>query len=93
MQASGACGDEASRVLKPVGVLCLNFGAKPRDPWTPLYVVQATRPHLKLQNIIHWIKSIAIDRSSAGAAAGLTRDLAVGHYKPINSDRFLNDCH
>ena len=22
-----------------------------------------------------------------------TRDLAVGHYKPINSDRFLNDCH
>jgi site-specific DNA-methyltransferase (adenine-specific) len=23
----------------------------------------------------------------------LTRDLAVGHYKPINSDRFLNDCH
>src|SRR2546421_9469447 len=39
------------------------------------------------------IKSIAIDRSSAGAAAGLERDLAVGHYKPINSDRFLNDCH
>ena len=31
--------------------------------------------------------------ASAGAAAGLTRDLAVGHYKPINSDRFLNDCH
>ena len=24
---------------------------------------------------------------------GLTRDLAVGHYKPINSERFLNDCH
>jgi site-specific DNA-methyltransferase (adenine-specific) len=23
----------------------------------------------------------------------LSRDLAVGHYKPINSDRFLNDCH
>src|SRR5207237_10099175 len=54
---------------------------------------QAVRPPLRLQNIIHWIKSIAIDRSSAGAAAGLTRDLAVGHYKPINSDRFLNDCH
>jgi len=28
-----------------------------------------------------------------GAAAGLTRDLAIGHYKPINSERFLNDCH
>jgi site-specific DNA-methyltransferase (adenine-specific) len=23
----------------------------------------------------------------------LARDLAVGHYKPINSPRFLNDCH
>jgi site-specific DNA-methyltransferase (adenine-specific) len=48
---------------------------------------------LRLQNIIHWIKSIAIDRTSAGAAAGLTRDLAIGHYKPINSERFVNDCH
>ena len=25
--------------------------------------------------------------------SGTSRDLAVGHYKPINSDRFLNDCH
>jgi len=55
-------------------------------------VAQAVRPHFQLQNIIHWVKSIAIDQTSAGAAAGLTRDLAVGHYKPINSDRFLNDC-
>src|SRR5580765_3425922 len=83
----------ATRVLKPDGSLFLNVGAKPSDPWTALDVVQATRSHLKLQNIIHWIKSIAIDQSSAGAAAGLTRDLAVGHYKPINSDRFVNDCH
>src|SRR5947208_5997 len=84
---------EAARVLRPDGSLFLNVGAKPSDPWTALDVAQAARSHLRLQNIIHWIKSIAIDRSSAGAAAGLTRDLAVGHYKPINSDRFLNDCH
>ena len=83
----------AARVLRPDGSLFLNVGAKPSDPWTALDVAQAARSHLRLQNIIHWIKSIAIDRSSAGAAAGLTRDLAVGHYKPINSDRFLNDCH
>jgi site-specific DNA-methyltransferase (adenine-specific) len=83
----------ATRVLRPDGSLFLNVGAKPSDPWTALDVVQATRSHLKLQNIIHWIKSIAIDQASAGAAAGLTRDLAIGHYKPINSDRFLNDCH
>ena len=83
----------ATRVLRPDGSLFLNVGAKPTDPWTALDVAQAARSHLRLQNVIHWIKSIAIDRESAGVAAGLTRDLAVGHYKPINSDRFLNDCH
>jgi site-specific DNA-methyltransferase (adenine-specific) len=83
----------AAKALRPDGSLFLNVGAKPSDPWTALDVVQAVRPHLRLQNIIHWIKSIAIDRTSAGAAAALTRDLAVGHYKPINSERFLNDCH
>jgi site-specific DNA-methyltransferase (adenine-specific) len=83
----------AARVLRPDGSLFLNVGAKPTDPWTALDVAQAVRPHLRMQNIIHWIKSIAIDRESAGVAAGLARDLAVGHYKPINSDRFVNDCH
>src|SRR5512147_2147800 len=83
----------AARVLTPDGSLFLNVGAKPTDPWTALDVAQAVRPHLRLQNIIHWVKSIAIDRDAAGAAAGLERDLAVGHYKPINSERFLNDCH
>jgi site-specific DNA-methyltransferase (adenine-specific) len=83
----------AARVLRPEGSLFLNVGARPTDPWTALDVAQAVRSRLRLQNIIHWIKSIAIDRESAGAAAGLSRDLAVGHYKPINSDRFLNDCH
>jgi site-specific DNA-methyltransferase (adenine-specific) len=83
----------AARVLRPDGSLFLNVGTRPSDPWTALDVAQAARPYLQLQNIIHWIKSIAIDRQATGAAAGLTRDLAVGHYKPINSDRFLNDCH
>jgi site-specific DNA-methyltransferase (adenine-specific) len=83
----------ATQALRPDGSLFLNVGAKPSDPWTALDVAQAARPYLRLQNLIHWVKSIAIERSSAGAAAGLTRDLAVGHYKPINSERFLNDCH
>ena len=83
----------AARVLRPDGSLFLNVGAKPSDPWTAMDVAQAVRPHLLLQNIIHWVKSIAIEQELAGTAAALTRDLAVGHYKPINSDRFLNDCH
>lgn len=82
----------AARVLRPDGSLFLNVGARPTNPWTALDVAQTVRAHLRLQNVIHWIKSIAIDRESAGSAAGLDRDLAVGHYKPINSSRFLNDC-
>jgi len=81
------------RVLEPDGSLFLNVGAKPTDPWTAMDVAQAARPHLELQNTIHWIKSIAIDRDAAGVATDLDRDIAVGHYKPINSSRFVNDCH
>jgi site-specific DNA-methyltransferase (adenine-specific) len=74
---------QAARALAPDGSLFLNVGAIPTDPWTALDIAQAVRPHLKLQNTFHWIKSIALDREN----------LAVGHYKPINSKRFVNDCH
>ena len=83
----------AARALAVDGSLFLNVGAKPTEPWTALDVAQAARPHLRLQNTIHWIKSIAIEKSVAGSRAGLKEDLAVGHYKPINSQRFLHDCH
>ena len=79
--------------MREDGSLFLNVGAKPTDPWIPLEVAQVARRQFKLQNTIHWVKSIAIDREAAGAAAGLEKDVAVGHYKPINSDRFVNDCH
>ncbi|HYT69234.1 MAG TPA: site-specific DNA-methyltransferase [Vicinamibacterales bacterium] len=90
---TGAWIKAAGKALEPDGSLFLNVGAKPTDPWTALDVAQAARAHLQLQNTIHWIKSIAIDRDAAGAGVGLTKDLNVGHYKPINSDRFINDCH
>ena len=83
----------AKRALSADGSLFLNVGAKPKDPWTALDVAQAVRPHLELQNIIHWVKSIAIEKGLAGVRAGLVDDIAVGHYKPINSKRFVNDCH
>ena len=79
-------------VMAPNGSLFLNVGAKPTDPWIPLEVAQVARRFFRLQNTIHWVKSIAIDRDAAGRGA-LDRDVAVGHYKPINSDRFVNDCH
>jgi len=82
-----------TRLLTPSGSLFMNVGAKPTDPWIPLEVAQVARTHLKLQNTIHWVKSIAIDREAAGSGSRLDRDVAVGHYKPINSERFVNDCH
>ena len=90
---TGAWIKAAAKTLDPAGSLFLNVGGKPTDPWTAIDIAQAARPHLQLQNTIHWIKSIAIDQDAAGTNAGLTRDLNVGHYKPINSDRFVNDCH
>jgi site-specific DNA-methyltransferase (adenine-specific) len=93
LEWTGTWIEAATRALSPEGSLFLNVGSKPTDPWAAMDVAQAARRHLELQNTIHWVKSIAIDRESAGSAAALDRDLAVGHYKPINSDRFVNDCH
>jgi site-specific DNA-methyltransferase (adenine-specific) len=90
---TGRWVEAVARVLDPHGSLFLNVGSKPTDPWTAFDVAQAVRPHLRLQNTLHWVKSIAIDPDAAGGASGLTRPLAVGHYKPINSPRFVNDCH
>ena len=84
---------KAARAMAPDGSLFLNVGGKPTDPWTAIDIAQAARPYLHLQNTIHWIKSIAIEKSLAGTNTKLVDDLAVGHYKPINSRRFLNDCH
>jgi len=81
------------RVMGPGGSFFLNVGTKPTDPWIALEVAQVARRHFRLQNTIHWVKSIAIDCDAVGEAVGLDRDVAVGHYKPINSDRFVNDCH
>jgi site-specific DNA-methyltransferase (adenine-specific) len=81
------------RVLAEDGSLFLNIGGTPKDPWGPMEVAMRLRDHLKLQNVIHWIKSIAIDKSSNGDDHGLVEDINVGHIKPINSDRFLSDAH
>jgi site-specific DNA-methyltransferase (adenine-specific) len=51
---------------------------------------------LVLQNVIHWVKSIAIDRDDRSQQQTLwpgDSSISFGHYKPLNSKRFLNDCH
>jgi site-specific DNA-methyltransferase (adenine-specific) len=93
LEWTGQWVSRAARAMAENGSLFLNVGAKPTDPWTAIDIAQATRPYLQLQNTIHWIKSIAIEKSLAGTNSKLADDLAVGHYKPINSRRFLHDCH
>jgi site-specific DNA-methyltransferase (adenine-specific) len=95
------------RVLRPDGSLFLNIGAAPSNPMLPHQIVTALCDQLVLQNTIHWIKSIAIEelcshRPVAGQVKGTpqtghrpvaTSAHTYGHFKPINSKRFLNDCH
>jgi len=81
------------RVLAEDGSIFLNVGSKPSDPWVAFDVASVLRKHFKLQNVIHWIKSIAIDRDAVGKGNRVDDDLSFGHYKPINSRAYLNDVH
>ena len=58
--------EECKRVLSDDGSFFLNVGNKPRDPWVAWEVAFRFRKHFVLQNVIHWIKSIAIPREDVG---------------------------
>jgi site-specific DNA-methyltransferase (adenine-specific) len=85
--------DGLDRVLAPEGSIFLNLGNAPKDPFLPWDIARSFAERFQLQNVIHWVKSIAIDRVLAGRSAGLTQDLALGHYKPSRSGRFLHGAH
>ena len=76
---------EARRVLKGDGSLFLNVGAAPSNPLLPHEIVMLLRDLFVLQNTIHWIKAISIEDEGGAVSRG--------HFKPINSPRYLNDCH
>ncbi len=86
-------GIELERVLSDEGSLFLNIGSTPRDPWLAWDVARRLEDSFELQNVIHWVKSIAIEKEDVGNYPGISGDVAVGHYKPITSQRYLNDCH
>lgn len=89
----GEWGRAVSEVLAEEGSLFLNIGGKPTDPWGPFEVLFQLREYFTLQNTIHWIKSIAIQKADVGRYPGINGNVSVGHYKPINSPRYINDCH
>ena len=86
-------GIAIKQVLVDDGSFFLNIGNKPKDPWIAWDVAYALRKYFVLQNVIHWVKSIAINKAQVGNYPNISGDIAVGHFKPIVSKRFLNDCH
>jgi len=71
-------GSAVARALRPDGALFLNIGSTNADPWVAMEVAAALRGILTLQNQIVWVKSVSVG------------DDTLGHFKPINSRRFLN---
>jgi site-specific DNA-methyltransferase (adenine-specific) len=86
-------GIAVKQALTDDGSFFLNIGNKPKDPWIAWDVAYVLRKYFILQNVIHWVKSIAISKAEVGNYPNIAGDIAVGHFKPIVSDRFLNDCH
>ena len=77
---------QVKRVLKKDGSFFLNIGSSPSNPLLPHEIALKMTDLFFLQNTIHWIKSITVE-TKAG------EQISVGHFKPIISHRFVNDCH
>lgn len=69
---------DCRRILVDNGSLFVNVGYSSTQPWIAMDVAQALRKDWVLQNNITWVKNISIGEDSHG------------HFKPINSERFLN---
>lgn len=81
---------EVKRVMADDASFFLNVGAAPANPLLPhqliLALTDGANPLFTLQNTFHWVKSITIETRA-------NDQISAGHFKPINSKRFVNDCH
>lgn len=82
---------ELRRVMHEDASFFLNLGAAPQNPLLPHQLLLAltgagTEPLFVLQNTFHWIKSISVETRTG-------ETVSAGHFKPINSQRYVNDCH
>lgn len=77
---------EVKRVLKNDGSFFLNVGASPRSPLLPHELVLRLVTLFVLQNTLHWIKSITVEPKKGPP-------VSVGHFKPLQSRRYITDCH
>lgn len=77
----GSVFDEIFRVLGDNGSFFLNVGSTNVNPWLSFDVAARARESFILQNRFVWAKSIAVG------------DTTYGHFKPINSKRFVNNLY
>lgn len=70
--------EELKRIMKEDASFFLNMGSSNVDPWVSYDVANQARNLFLLQNNIAWVKSVSVGDSSHG------------HFKPINSKRFIN---
>lgn len=69
------------RVMKDDASFFLNIAGTSSDPWIAPDAANAMRDVFRLQNAIVWVKSLSIG------------DDTFGHFKPVNSKRYLNHTH
>lgn len=74
-------GEKVARVLQASGSFFLNISGSGTQPWLPFSIANSLRTLFFLQNHIVWVKSISIETRTSG------------HFKPISSERFLNQNH
>jgi site-specific DNA-methyltransferase (adenine-specific) len=90
----GEVARNSYNILVQEGSFFLNIVGRPTDALLPFDVVREFCKYFQLQNTIHWVKSIALNQKHKGKTTKeLNGDLAVGHFKPLNSDRYFNQCH
>lgn len=79
-------------ILKDDGSFFLNIGGRTENPLLPLKLANRFESQYKLQNTIHWIKSVSIDPEDIGKSNGYRphENLSVGHFSPIVSERYMN---
>ena len=71
------------------GSFFLNLGSCPSNPLIPHELLVALKEGgvgFVLQNTFHWVKSITIETKQGS-------QISAGHFKPIHSRRYVNDCH
>lgn len=76
----GEISKEIKRVMKDDGSFFFNFGFKVTASSVPFIVCNKIQEIFELQNTIIWVKAIS-----------LPDDTSIGNFKPITSDKYLNN--